>query len=144
MCIERKNKCFMTSLFFYSFLITVDIQYYIFLLYNPVIRHYITCDNLDKSHTQLTPYIFITILLAIFLMLYFAFPWQFCNYQSILLISFTFSTHPHPPQPPSHLAIIKVFFLCICESVSVLLPHLVCYLGSIVDMYLLPFYYSYF
>ena len=50
----------------------------------------------DNSSTPLAPCIVITILLTVFPVLYFISLRLFCNYQFVLLNSFTFSTIPHP------------------------------------------------
>ena len=56
-------------------------------------------DHPDKSSTHLTPYVAIRVLLTIFPMLYLTFPWLFCNYQFVLLNSFTLFTHLPSPCP---------------------------------------------
>ena len=48
----------------------------------------------DKARTHPTPYLFITILLPIFLVLYFTSPWLFWDYQFVLLNPFALFTHP--------------------------------------------------
>ena len=76
---------------------------------------------------------------TLFPMLYFTFTWLFCNYLFVFLHPLTSSPiTPHPLTPGNHQNI-----LCIYDSVSLLLVYFV-FLDSVVDMYLLPFYCSYF
>ena len=91
---------------------------YWFQVYNIVMRHLYDSqsDHPNKSSARLTPYIVITILLAIFLTLYFTFLSLFCNYQFVLLNTCPlFINSPIP----SHLVIIRMFlhlslFLFVC------------------------------
>ena len=72
-----------------------------------------------------------------FPILYFASPWLFCNYLFILHTLLTSS----PLSPASLPSSKHQSALCICDSVSVLLVCLVCFLDSIVDRdVFLPFY----
>ena len=61
-------------------------------------------------------------------MLYFIFPWLFCNNLFVLLNPFTFFTNPLKPH--SHLAAIKMFSAC-----------LFCFFNSIVYRYILAFFF---
>ena len=67
-----------------------------------------------------------------FPILYFTFPWLFCNYLFVLLNSLISSSIPHTPLPSGN----HQNALCIHDSVSVLLICLVCFLDSIVDRYI--------
>ena len=63
--------------------------------------------------------------------LYFISPWLFSNYLFVLLTALTsspISLHPLPSGNHQNT-------LCICDSVSVLLVCLVCFLNSVVDRY---------
>ena len=82
-------------------------------------------DHPNKSSAHLTSYIVIKILLTIFPMLYFIFPWIFCNYQFVLLNPSPFSLIC---QTPTHLATVMIFPKL--DSVFVLFVHLFCFLNS--------------
>ena len=71
------------------------------------------------SSTHLAPYMVVTMLLTILLMLYFTSLWPFCNYQFVLLSLFPlFHAAPRPPGPPavdSHLTaepVAAVMLIC--------------------------------
>ena len=91
---------------FFNFSTTIDIQYYNSFRYTTQwLDINLPSNHPDKSHTHLTLCIVISILLTIFPMLYFTFPWLFCNYRFVLLNPFTF--HPSP-KSPCHLTTIKM------------------------------------
>ena len=78
-----------------------------------------------KSSVHLTPYVVVTILLTVFPLLYFTSLWLFCNYQFVLLNSFTFFTHP------SNLPLNWQMSKCsLYESIYILLVRLFCLLDS--------------
>ena len=81
--------------YFFSFLITVDIQCYISFRYRTQWLYNLLSDQPTKPYTYLIRYIVITILLTtgIFPILYFKYLWLFCNYQFILLNPFMFFSH---------------------------------------------------
>ena len=98
--------CYFLNIYFVNFSITVDIEnvsttFYLFQVYNPVIRHLCKLQNnhFDKSSTHLSPYIVITILLTIFPMLYFISLWLFLIPNLYFLIPSTFSSILQTPFP---------------------------------------------
>ena len=119
--LTQSSSILLFCLFVLFISITVYIQYYFVLVSG--VRHsagtIIDCTSQsvppDVSSTHLAPNIVITILLTRFPMLYFTFPWQFYNYQTVFqLLQFS-------PCPPSCLPSGNPHsVLCIIESVSVL------------------------
>ena len=76
-------------------------------MYRILLRHLYNSkrDPPDKFSSHLAPYMFITILLIIFPMMYFTSLWLFCNCQFVLFNPFIlkiehFSTHALAPPPP--------------------------------------------
>ena len=97
----------------------------------------------NKFHTHLTPYIVTRILLTKFPTPYFTSPWVFYNYQILLLNLFTFFTHPPNQSPIWQLSKFSLYvWISVCPTCLVML----CFfkIQLLIDMYLLPFYYSYF
>ena len=66
------------------------------------------------------------VLSTTFPVLYFPHPGLFCNYQSVLLNPFTFSTQPIKPVPSGNHQSI----LYLCDFVSILFVHVFCSLYS--------------
>ena len=66
-----------------------------------------------------------------FPILCFTSPWLFCNYLFVLLNPLILHPFPHMPLPSGE----HQNFLCIHDSVSVLLVSSVCFLDSIVDRF---------
>ena len=89
-------------IFFYIFQLqfTFNIILYEFQVYSIVVRQSYTLPSVPPniSSTLLVPYMVITVLLTIFLMLCFTSLGLFCNYQFVLLNCFIFFTYP-----PTHL-----------------------------------------
>ena len=95
----------------------------------------------DISSTHLTPYIIITVLLNTFPVLYFTSSWLFCNYQFVLFDPFSFFTHLPDPPPIRHPSKHSLYlWFCFCSACS----FIVFQIQFLIDMYLLPFYCSYF
>ena len=95
----------------------------------------------QSSHCCPCPWVLhICSLVTLFPMLHFTSSWLFWDYQFVLLNPFTFFT-----RPPTILPSVKhQNVLCIYESISVLLVYFAFYIQLLIDMYLLPFYCSYF
>ena len=77
-------------------------------------------------------------LATLFPMLYFTSPWLFCNYQFALFNPFTFFTQPPPIWQPSKCSLYLWF--CFSFTCSFILFQI----QLLIDMYLLPFYWSHF
>ena len=107
-------------------------------MYSPLIRDYITYWLIPIHLTTICHHTVIRTLLTIYSVLLFTSPSSFCNYRLVLINLLPFSLILLLPFPVGNWQNV----LCIYESVSGLLVCLFCFIDSIINMYLLPFYFS--